>query len=66
MTTNAFVWAAPGRMSGEVCIGHTRIPTATFRALRDERGLDIGRMNALYPYLSTEQIEVALWWEDRR
>lgn len=36
----AFVWAHPGRMSGEPCIGGRRVPVDTIRQMTEEEAID--------------------------
>ena len=56
---------SPWVMGGEPVVRATRIPTASLHALRHERGLDTGRIVALYPELDVEQVDDAIALEDR-
>jgi uncharacterized protein (DUF433 family)/DNA-binding transcriptional MerR regulator len=56
---------SPWAMGGDPCVRSTRIPTAGLYALRTERGLDSDRIAALYPGLTTEQVDDAIDLETR-
>jgi uncharacterized protein (DUF433 family) len=65
VTPSPYTFISPWVMAGEPCIDQTRVPTATVYALRAERGLDEGRIVALYPALTAESVEDAWSLESR-
>lgn len=52
---DAVIWATPGRHSGDPCFAGTRVPVATYLALREEVGID--EFLAGYPSVERWQLE---------
>lgn len=62
-TTMTYI--SPHVLAGEPCINDTRIPTSALLALVENRHLDPGRVVALYPQITEEQVEDAVFLERR-
>lgn len=58
-------YISPWVLAGDPCVDNTRIPTAAIFALRQERGLDVTDVIALYPDLADETVEEATALERR-
>jgi uncharacterized protein (DUF433 family) len=58
-------YISPWVLGGDPCIDQTRIPTAAVFTLREERGLDVRDVIALYPDLSEAEVEEAHHLERR-
>jgi uncharacterized protein (DUF433 family)/DNA-binding transcriptional MerR regulator len=54
---------SPWVLGGEPCIGGTRIPTASVLALVERRGMSTGQVIVLYPQLTSEGVDEAVWLE---
>ncbi len=54
-----YTFISPWVMAGEPCVNETRIPTSTLHALKEERGLLVENVIALYPGLKPEAVNDA-------
>jgi uncharacterized protein (DUF433 family) len=54
----------PGKVSGSPHVMHTRLETRALAALAED-GFDVLRIQRLYPYVSTQQIDQALELEQQ-
>lgn len=63
------VWAAPGRMAGEPCVGGTRVPAASVAAVVGDGGPDTinpADVPGLWLGVTAAGAQAATWWTHRQ
>lgn len=57
----AEIWVSPRRMGGAPCIYGHRLTTRAIARLAQDGGVAL--VQKLYPYLTVEQVNAAVWFE---